>query len=311
MLSLKALFSKKLLVLTGKGGIGKSLVTAALGQVAAERGMRVLLVERSEQDQLAPIFGTAQVGHNEKLVYPNLSVINLDPTRCFEEYVVKQLGQKKLFEKVFSNTVVKTFLNTIPGLGEAMVLGRIFYTCELASPLLYDIVIFDAPASGHMHNLMTTPDAIINSGIGGPFVREVSRVREFLSQGEKVGTVMITVPEELVVSESMEFLPILEQESPIKILGVLINRSLTDIDSAEVKELQQFITDPKGHRIASFLCEKYEKGKRNQEILLECLHKIDERKGPGSYGMLPEFGTIIEPLPPGFGSKFFAFLEEP
>jgi anion-transporting ArsA/GET3 family ATPase len=311
MLSLETLFSRKLLVLTGKGGIGKSLVTAALGQAAAERGMRVLLVERSEQDQLAPIFGTAQVGHCETQVYENLSVINLDPTRCFEEYVVKQLGQKKLFEKVFSNVVVKTFLNTIPGLGEAMVLGRIFYTCELAVPSPYDIVIFDAPASGHMHNLMTTPDAIIRSGIGGPFVREVARVRDFLAQGKKVGTVIITVPEELVVSESMEFLPILEQESPIEILGVLVNRSLMDPDFAEIEDLEQYLSDPKTKNIVTFLRDKHFKAKKNQEILLAGLKRITERKGPGSYGMLPEFGNISEPLPAGFGSKFFANLEGP
>jgi anion-transporting ArsA/GET3 family ATPase len=308
---LETLFSKKLLVLTGKGGIGKSLVTASLGQVAAERGLRVLLVERSEQDQLAPIFGTPRVGHAESLVYPGLSVINLDPTRCFEEYVVKQLGQKKLFEKVFSNNVVKTFLNTIPGLGEAMVLGRIFYTCELANPSPYDIVIFDAPASGHMHNLMTTPDAIIRSGIGGPFVREVSRVRDFLAEKEKVGTIIITVPEELVVSESMEFLPILEEESPINILGVFINRSLLDPDFAEVQDLERYLNDDKTKRIVAFLRDRHFKAKKNQDILQTALKQISARMGPGSYAMLPEFGTITEPLPPGFGKKLFAKMGGP
>lgn len=310
MLSLHTLLSKKLLVMTGKGGIGKSLATAALGQVAAEAGMRVLLVEKSEQDQLGPIFGVSTVGHCEKQVYPNLSVINLDATRCFEEYVVKQLGQKKLFEKVFSNTVVKTFLNTIPGLGESVVLGRIFYTCELASPPPYDLVIFDAPASGHMHNLMTTPDAIIKSGLGGPFVREVSRVRQFLADHSKVGTVIITVPEELVVSESMEFLPILEQESPVQILGFLINRCLLDSDFVAIKDLEQYLEDSRALKIVSFLRNRHLKAKKNQEILISALAAVAERHGPGSYGVLPELGGIAEPLPPGFGQKFFANLEK-
>jgi anion-transporting ArsA/GET3 family ATPase len=192
-----------------------------------------------------------------------------------------------------------------------MVLGRIFYTCELQANRPYDLVIFDAPASGHMHNLMTTPDAIIRSGIGGPFVREVSRVKDFLSQAGKVGTLLVAVPEELVVSESLEFLPILEQDSPSEILGVVINRAVFDLDDTAVKDLEKYKTDPVAGRVSRYLIDKHEKATIQQRHLIDCMEKVAARKGPGTYGLLPELGVVPEPLPPQFGEKFLSRLEKP
>jgi len=307
-LSIDDLLSKKLVIFTGKGGIGKSLVTAACGQLAVDKGMRVLLVEKSDQEQIAPLFGHKDIGHNEVEISENLSCINLDTTKCFEEYVVKQLGQKKLFERVFSNNIVKTFLNTIPGLGESMLLGRIFYTCELADPAPYDIVLFDAPASGHMQNLMTTPEAIINSGIGGPLVREVSRVRDFLAESDKVGTVVVAVPEELVISEVLEFLPKLKNESPAKLIGVLINRTVA---KSEIEQLKNYAGSVEGEdlkNLTDFLLTRYLRSVENQEHLISELNAIGEKGDIGAFAFLPELGTVKEPLPPGFGKTFFKDL---
>ncbi|MEZ4743023.1 MAG: ArsA-related P-loop ATPase [Bdellovibrionota bacterium] len=307
-LSLNDLQGRKLIIFTGKGGIGKSLVTAALGQLSAENGIRTLLIERAEQEQIAPIFGVDAVGHREVKLQENLNCINLDPTKCFEEYIVKQLGQKKLFEKVFSNNVVRTFLNTIPGLSESMLLGRIFYTCELIDPSPYDLVLFDAPASGHMQNLMTTLDAIINSGLGGPIVRELVRVRSFLADTAKVGAVVVATPEDLVISEILEFLPKLEAESPAKPLGVLVNRC---ISQEEFSALQGFSSTEGGSNnqgALSFLLKRYEKNLKNQKRIVEELEHLGDLGHSGRYAFLPELGSIEEPLEPGFGQFFLKDL---
>lgn len=221
------MFARKLLLITGKGGIGKSLISAAIGQAAAERGARVLIVENAAVDQIAPIFGRPTIGHQTTRVYPGLECINLNAEENFRDYVVKHLGQKRLFESVLSHRVVQSFISVIPGLGELMFLGRLFYECELAPEPRYDLVIFDAPASGHFMSLMTTPDAVLDSNLGGPLRRETERVKAFLADRSKAGILYIATPEELVVSEALDFLPRLAKAAPAELMAVLVNRMPT------------------------------------------------------------------------------------
>lgn len=220
-----AVLGKKLVFVTGKGGIGKTAVTGALGAWSAGSGQKTLMVESSHRDQLAPLFGRDPVGHTEISIAPHLSCINLSPAENFREYVTKYLGQKRLYDTVFSNRVVKSFINTIPGFGEIMMLGRLFYSCELAPAPRDDLVLFDGYASGHFLSLMTTPDAVLATKLGGPLVKETERVKAFLRDSTKVGILYVLTPEPLVVAEALDFLPRLHRESPASLMGVVINRS--------------------------------------------------------------------------------------
>ncbi len=218
------LFKKKILFISGKGGTGKSLIAAMLGMLAAQEGKRVLLAEAQAFDKLSPLFGLAPIGHNEVQVRDRLHCINLDAKRCFQEYVTLHLGMEHLYDRVFRNQLVSSLLEAIPGLDETMLLGRLFYTSELSSAQKYDLIIFDAPASGHFLNMMATPDAIIQSGLVGPLIHEVTRVKAFLEDSEKCGSLIVTLPESLVMNETVEFLPILAQKSPVELSAIVLNR---------------------------------------------------------------------------------------
>ncbi len=310
MLAVERLLEKKLLILTGKGGIGKTLVSAAIAQYAAEKGLRTLLVERSELDQLPPLFGQSKIGHKETQLAENLWAINIDSHCCFEEYVVKRLGQPKLYDKIFSHNVVRTFLHTIPGLGETMVLGRIYYTCVVEDPVKYDFVVFDAPASGHMYSLMTTPDAIMGAGLGGPLVAEVKRVRDFLADHSKVGAVYVAIPEELVVSECLEFIPKIDKETPPEMLGVLINRAYLPESDYDLSALDTLAKS--SHPLspaADYLGHKIKRSLDNQKNLHEGIELLRESGFKGEIGLLPELGAIPEPLKKGFGKSFLEALK--
>lgn len=218
------LLHRKVLLVTGKGGIGKTLISTALAQAAAALGKRVLLLEFGAIDQISPLFGVPRVGHERLEVAPQLFCANIDPNDNFRDFVVKYLGQKKLFDKVISHRVVQTFIKTIPGLAELMMLGRLYFEGTVAPGARFDLIIFDGPASGHFLSMMTTPDAVLASNIVGPLRKETERVRSFLAQKDEVGCLYVTVPEELVISEALDFIPQLQAKSPVALAGVLVNK---------------------------------------------------------------------------------------
>jgi len=236
MLEIDSILDRKLLLVTGKGGIGKSFVSACIAQYATSLGKRVLIIQSAGCDQIAPYFSNLKkfdkqndLEGNHKARHPSgVDSINLSAEDNFREYVVKYLGQKMLYETVFSNKVVKTFIKTIPGFSELMLLGRMYFTCELASPPRYDLVVFDGFASGHFLSLMTTPDAVINSTLGGPLIKETTRVKNFLKEGENTGIVFVATPEDLVVSETLDFLPKLQSLAPSPLVGLVINKILAE-----------------------------------------------------------------------------------
>lgn len=223
---LEQLFRRDLLVISGKGGTGKSLVAATLAVAAARAGKRVLVVETAAQSQLAPLLdGSASLFHQETFLRPGIWGINLQAQECFREYIVKYLGHPRLYDTVFKNQTVTSFINAIPGLGESMMLGRLLYSCRIENPRRFDLLIFDAPASGHFLSMMQTPNTIIEALRIGPLVKELVRVQDFLGDPTSCLCLFVTTSEELVVSETLEFLPQLESHIPLSVGGVVVNKA--------------------------------------------------------------------------------------
>lgn len=258
-----SLFEKKMLLISGKGGTGKSTIAAILAILAAQKGKNVLIAESHAFDKLAPIFGKKPAGHEETVVAPGISCINLNAKRCFAEYVSIHLGMESLYKRVFSNQVVSSFLDAIPGLDEAMILGRLFYTCELRKPAKYDLIIFDCPASGHFINLMATPDKIIQTGLVGPLVNELKRTRDFLADRQKCAGIIVTLPEGLAMSETFEFLPIFARKVPVGLDSIIINRDYSYFRKNESL----------APAIASYGERKKEESDKSRSALLEALAK--------------------------------------
>ncbi len=285
--------SRQLVLITGKGGIGKTLVTAALGQVAAAAGKKTLLIESAATDQLAPLVGVASTGHVESRVTDMLSIINLNPPDNFREYVVKYLGQKRLYDTVFSNRVVDSFVNTIPGMAELMMLGRLFYNCELAPPPRPDLVVFDGFASGHFLSLMTTPDAVLQSNLGGPLTRETERVKAFLADEKRCGILYVATPEELVVNETLEFLERLREKAPARLMGVVLNRSWSGLPAAAG-----------GPHTKSYLAHRRAGAERAEDALTLGLDRLKAAGMNLPLLRLPERGFVAEPVTPVFAAEF-------
>ncbi len=218
------LLQKKLIMVTGKGGIGKTLTSVALAYRAQALGKKVCLVESSAHDQIAALFGSAPVGHQQRELAPGITVINVNPQDNFRDFVIKHLGFSKLFEKVFTKPIVRSFIQMLPGIAELTLLGRLYYYSELDKEDNFDLIIFDGFASGHFQSLMKTPDAVMHSGMVGPVIEETKRVRSFIADRDRVGVLLVTVPEELVIAEALDFVDRLQRETPAPLAAIAVNR---------------------------------------------------------------------------------------
>ena len=295
MVGLQEFFKYKLIFISGKGGVGKSVVTASLAVCAAKLGKKVLLVENASREQLPPLFSHKEpIGHHETQIMENLYSINLNSKECFREYVVEHLGMANLYKKVFDRKLMKSFLDAIPGLNETMLLGRLYHTCMLRKPPRdYDLVIFDSPASGHFFNLLNTPAAVLSSGLGGPLVREVTKVSNFLKNPDLCASFLVSIPEELVRSETLEFIPKIISESPVRLGGVFLNRSYSQSIKEKLNLLISEDRYPSLMEVKDYLKRKITMSLEEQSKFLEGL------KGLGlseQCVLLPEIGYVSEPL---------------
>lgn len=273
------LFTKKLLLVTGKGGVGKTLLTAALGSEAALCGKKVCLVECAGEDQLGPLLGIGKVGHRVAKVRENLFVTNLDPELNFRDFIVLHLGFSTLFDKIFSKSIVKSFVRMIPGISEITLLGRLYYYGMIEKDYHFDLVILDGFSSGHFLSLLSTPDAILNSGFVGPIIKETRAVKDYIFNDETTGVILINTPEPLVLSETIDFLERFRQISSSPPLALFINRNINSIrahhNNSEIDQLLVDLSD-RSNKIQNDL-KNFFLDLRNQNLKDTALYLLPEQ----------------------------------
>jgi arsenite/tail-anchored protein-transporting ATPase len=280
------LTQRRFLLVTGKGGIGKTLISCALARRAIELGRRVLVVEQSAVEQVGPLLGMTGIAHEEQWI-GSLGVANFTPAGNFKDFVTKHLMKSNLLDIVISNKVVHSFFTAIPGFSELMLLGRIYYAMNLAPKLRPDLVIMDSYASGHFLSLMTTPDAVLQSGLAGPIVHQTTLVKNWLADRSECATVLVGVPEDLVVSEMLEFLPILAKRSPVSLGGIVLNRCWPVDSNVNVTTSELTMKD-------FILSRRNQQSLALQRLERDLSDDVCSKDVPKFF--VPELGSIDEPL---------------
>jgi anion-transporting ArsA/GET3 family ATPase len=226
--SLPTPLDKRLLFVTGKGGVGKSTVASALGLAAARRGKRTIICEVAQQERVSRLFHRAGVGFLETELRPGLAAISIDPGRAMEEYLRVQIGNRALFRLLFENRIFQYFAAAAPGARELVTMGKVWELAQLDRPWTgakarYDLVVVDAPATGHSLGLLGAPRTIREIARVGPIRRQANRIDSFLRDPSRTGVLSVALPEEMPVVETIEFARRLEDEMGLTPDAVVVN----------------------------------------------------------------------------------------
>jgi anion-transporting ArsA/GET3 family ATPase len=204
---IEQLSRRQLLVVTGKGGVGKTAVSATLGRALAAAGRRVLVVEVDPRENVHQMLGVPPSGGAIVQAEPRLWVQNLKPRQVLDEVVREQLKLELLVRRVLDSPIYQQFAVGAPGLKELAILGhalRLLRGKRAPGTPDLDLVILDAPATGHGVTLLAAPMLVSEVITNGPFAAMAGELAALIADAERCGIVVVTQAEEMPVEEALE-----------------------------------------------------------------------------------------------------------
>jgi anion-transporting ArsA/GET3 family ATPase len=238
---------RRFLFVTGKGGVGKTSVVAALAECFTRAGKRVLVAETSPKEHISGLFGRASLPTQITELSPRLYGVLLDADVALKEYGALVLKSERLVGALFDNKLVHGFFHGAPGLKEWAALGKAWYhsTERLADgSARFDVVILDAPATGHGLDMLRVPKTIIELSPPGVLRTDAERAWAQFRDPAQSGVVVVTLPEEMPTNESVELCAALRTELELPLLALVVNQVVPTIFEAEERDLLADLPEP-------------------------------------------------------------------
>ena len=239
-----SLLDRKLLFVTGKGGVGKSTVAASLGLLAAEQGKKTLVCEVDAKGNLADFYEAGDTTFAARELQPNLWAMSMDTEESLKEYLSLQL-KIPFLAKI--GPLARTFdfiANAAPGVKEILTIGKLAYEVRERN---YDLVVVDSVASGHIVGQLTAPLGI-NELVQVGLVRSQTQwMMDILNDPRQTGVVIVSAPEEMPVAETIELADRLRDETEVDLAAVVVNRVLPELFNEREEALFESLREP--HRI--------------------------------------------------------------
>jgi anion-transporting ArsA/GET3 family ATPase len=244
-------FDKRLVIVTGKGGVGKSTVALAMAIAAARSGKRTILCEVAAQERLSRVFHRAEIGFHEVEMSENLWAISIDPDESMREYLLIQLKVRAMRDLLVRSRIFSYLAAATPGLKELVTIGKIW---ELAQPerrvkggRQYDLVVVDAPATGHGVGFLQTPRTFANIARVGPIRSQAETLDKFIRNQRKTGVQIVSAPEEMPVNETATLERDLTGEVGVAVDRIVMNGMYPELFSdGEAERLAAVAEDTDG-----------------------------------------------------------------
>ena len=235
------LLDRKLVFVTGKGGVGKTTVAAALAQLGAEQGKRVLICEVDAKGELAGYYEAPPTGFKEKEVQPGLFAMTMDTESSMREYLKLQLhipvvGRIGPVAKAFDFLAAAA-----PGVREILTVGKL---CWEVRDKGWDMVVVDSPATGHIVGQLAAPQAVNGLVSVGLIRNQTDWMLEMLSDPAITGLLAVCTPEEMPVTETIELATRVREETTVELAGVVVNRVLPELFGRNEEAVFDALTAP-------------------------------------------------------------------
>jgi arsenite-transporting ATPase len=220
------LLSREVLLVTGKGGVGKSSVAQALARRASRQGRRVLLLELESVSRAGPLFGAVQPGPAPQQVAPQLDLAVLDAMDSLRFFAVQQLRIETLVNLALRNKAVEGFFQAVPAVKPILFLYHVWQLLEQHGPRgdrRWDLVICDLPTSGFVQGMYQIPHTLQQTFRAGPVHQYAEGMGALLRDNRRCGLVLVTLPEEMPVVETLELQRALAKAHGVRPAAVVLN----------------------------------------------------------------------------------------
>jgi anion-transporting ArsA/GET3 family ATPase len=198
----EAMLDRRLLIVSGKGGVGKTTVSAALGIVAGRHGLRVLLAEVEGKGALAALFGSRELTTTPIELRPGIFGMTISPEDALTEYFDVQFHLKRLARPISTSQLAYYVTHAAPGLRDILMLGKVWYSSTRKRE--FDITVLDAHAAGHVLTMLRSPDSLTKAIPIGPLSGHAQKVADWLRDPRQVSVNLVTLAEEMPVNETVD-----------------------------------------------------------------------------------------------------------
>jgi len=231
----------KLVFVTGKGGVGKTTVAAALAMLAAEHGRRVLACEVDAKGDLASLFEARHTGFDPRELSPGVFGMSMDTEDSLREYLklnlrIPVVGRLGPVARAFDFVATAA-----PGVREILTVGKLCYEVREGH---YDLVVVDAPATGHIISQLAAPQAINDLVKVGLIRTQTDWMLDILSDHRRTGLVVVTTPEEMPVAETLELAERVATETTVRLVAAVVNRVLPELFGRREEEVFERLRSP-------------------------------------------------------------------
>ncbi len=235
------LLDHKLLFVTGKGGVGKSTVAAALALLGSQRGKRTLVCEIDAKGNLADFFEAGETDYTPREIQPNLWAMSMDTEASLQEYLRLQMRLPAIARIGPLARAFEFVATAAPGVREILTVGKPVWEVREGN---YDLVVVDAVATGHIVGQLGAPQAINELVHVGLIRQQTGWLIDILGNKETTGLVIVTTPEEMPVNETIELAGHVEDETDVALSTIVVNRVLPELFGRGEEEVFEELREP-------------------------------------------------------------------